>query len=476
MRDCILTNTIMLFYRKNYNINARRINLKNRFAFSATHWLLISFLILIFVGSILLSLPISSADGESVPYIDALFTATTASCVTGLVTVTTVSTWSNFGHVIILILIQIGGLGVITAIAAFAAFLNKKVGISKGVLLQDTLNLNTASELTAFIQRVVRGVFVVELIGAILYSFVFVPEFGLRGIWISVFTSISAFCNAGIDIIAENSLCNYATNPLITITTSALVIVGGAGYIVWLDIIRVLRDKNSKKRKFQFLTLHSKIAIVSTIILLLSGAVLIFMFEFNNHNTIGDMSLLNKVQVSFFQSMTTRTAGFASIPQENITNPAALVCILLMFVGGSPVGTAGGVKTVTFIVVFIAAISTIRGKSDVVLFNRKIPKQIVSKSIAIIVMSFSITFISTLLLSICTNANFVDILYEATSACATVGLTRNLTPSLSLIGKIIIIFTMYLGRVGPISLALAFNIKKENTNIIKEPEEEISVG
>ena len=411
---------------------------------------MLSFLVVILVGSLLLSLPVSSASGDAVPYLDALFTATTATCVTGLVTLPTVTTWSVFGQVVILVLIQVGGLGVITIMSAFMILFHKRMGIGNSLLLQDALNLNSLSGIIRFVKRVLLGTFLVEGIGALLYMIVFVPEYGLRGIWVSVFTSVSAFCNAGIDIIAEDSLCNYAANPIINAVTALLIILGGIGYIVWWDVVGLgLGTAGRKRRGFRNLSLQSKIAIVTTLILIFGGGLLIFVFEYNNPLTIGNLSVFNKVQISLFQSVTTRTAGFATIPQQNMTNASSVLCLLLMFIGGSPVGTAGGIKTVTIAVLMVSAFATIQNKQDVFLFNRNISKQAVNKAVAVTMMS---------------------------SAAATVGLSRNLTPYLNHIGKIIIIATMYLGRVGPISLALALNSGKKQQNIIKNPTEDISVG
>lgn len=450
---------------------------KQKFSLSTTHIILLSFFVAILVGAVLLSLPISSADGTPTPFLDALFTATTSTCVTGLVVVPTVSAWSVFGQVVILLLIQIGGLGVITIMSGVMILLHKKMGIGDRLLLQDAFNLNSLSGLVRFVKKVVTGTLVVEGFGAALYMIVFVPQFGARGIWISVFTAISAFCNAGIDIIADNSLCNYALNPIVNIVTILLIVMGGIGYIVWWDVIRVLKQRTKRKMKFfESLTLQSKIAIVATVGLILVGAVLIFVFEYNNPQTIKDYNLFDKMQVSIFQSVTTRTAGFATVAQENLTNASSIVCLLLMFVGGSPVGTAGGIKTVTFILIIAAAFSSIRNKDDTELFGRRITKQAISKAVAVTVMSFMIMFVSTVLLSAVTDASALDILYETVSATATVGLTRNLTASLDGVGKIIVIMTMYLGRVGPISLAVAFNRKKQNLNIVRNPVEEISVG
>ena len=444
---------------------------------STTQIIMLSFLGLILLGSILLALPFSSADGKAVPYLDALFTATTATCVTGLVTLPTVSTWSTFGQIVILVLIQIGGLGVITIISAVMILLHKRMGFGSRLLLQDAFNLNSLSGVIRFVKRVMLGTFLVEGIGALLYMPVFVPKFGIKGIWISVFTAVSAFCNAGIDIIGENSLCDYATNPIVNLVTGLLIILSGIGYIVWWDVLQTSRKAAGKHRKiFRNLTLHSKIAISTTLILVFGGGLLIFLFEYRNPLTIGNLPLFDKIQVSLFQSITTRTAGFATVPQQDLTNASSILCLLLMFIGGSPVGTAGGIKTVTIAVLAVSALATIQNKNEVTLFDRNISKHAVNKAVAVTAMSFGIMFVSTLLLSAVTTADALDILYETVSATATVGLTRDLTPYLNGAGKAVIIGTMYLGRVGPISLALAMNSSKKHPNIIKNPTEEISVG
>ena len=450
---------------------------KKKFKLSTTQIILLSFLVTILIGSGLLALPISSASGEAVPYLDALFTATTSTCVTGLVTIPTVSTWSVFGQIVILLLIQIGGLGIITIMSGLMLLLNRKMGIDDRLLIQDAFNLNTMSGLAKFIKNVLIGTLIIEGVGAVLYMIVFVPDFGARGIWISVFNSVSAFCNAGIDIIAENSLCNYATNPLINIVTSALIILGGLGYIVWWDVIRVVKSRSPKNRKiFRHLSLHSKIAITVTAGLILIGAILIFIFEYDNPLTIGEMSLFDKIQISLFQSVTTRTAGFATIPQENLTNASATVSIVLMLIGGSPVGTAGGMKTVTIAVLICSAFATIRNKNSVTLFGRRISEESIKKAVSVVVMFLTICAISTILLMATSNASPLDAVFETVSATATVGLSRNFTATLNTFGKLIIIVTMYFGRVGPISLAIALGSKNESQNVITEPTEDISIG
>lgn len=451
--------------------------MKRKKAFSTTQTIMLTFLIAVAVGTLLLMLPISTAEGVSVSFVDALFTATTSVCVTGLVTVPTVSTWSTFGHVVILILIQIGGLGVVTFMTAMMLSFHRKLGIGDRMLIQDAFNLNTLSGTVSFIKKVLLGTLIVELTGALLYMTVFVPEYGAKGIWISVFTAVSAFCNAGLDILAEDSLCRYVLNPTINFTTCLLIILGGIGYFVWWDVLNgAVEKRRQRSRQKLRLSFHSKIALTATGVLLLSGFLLFLLFEYDNPRTIGTFSLPQKLMAAFFQSVTTRTAGFATIPQQDLTNASSVTALLFMFIGGSPTGTAGGVKTVTIAVLLASAFSTIGNREDTSLFQRTIPKQTVSKAVAVVSVSFMIMFTATVLLEAITGADMMDVIYETVSATATVGLTRNFTGTLDFWGKLVIIVTMYLGRVGPISLFIALNTRKEKTKLIKNPTEQISVG
>ena len=453
------------------------MNRKKRIQLSTTQKIMLSFFCAILVGSILLALPISSATGEEVPYIDALFTATTSICVTGLVTVPTYSTWSIWGQVVILILIQLGGLGIITVMYGVMMGLHRRLGIGNRRLLQDAFNLNNISGIVKFLRKVLIGTLVVEGTGALLYMTVFIPEYGPRGIWISIFNAVSAFCNAGMDIMSEDSLCGYVFQPMVNLVTMLLIVLGGLGYIVWWDVLRVLKNiRTQKLRCFRQLTLHSKIALTVTGLLIVVGAGAFYIFEYHNPLTMQNYTVGQRILASLFQSVTTRTAGFATIPQQDLTNTSAIISVLLMLIGGSPVGTAGGIKTVTVAVLLVSMFATIGSKEDAELFGRTIPKQTVNKSVAVVGMFFLIAALSTILLSAVTNADVIDIVYETVSATATVGLTRNLTPTLNLWGKAIIIVTMYLGRVGPISLVIAFSTQKKNKNIVKNPTEEISVG
>ena len=355
--------------------------------------------------------------------------------------------------------------------------LNKKMGIGDRLLIQDAFNLNTMTGLTKFVSNVLFGTLVIEGVGALLYMLVFVPEFGAKGVWISVFNAVSAFCNAGMDIIGEDSLCRYAINPLINTVTSLLIILGGLGYIVWWDVLRVVRARTPKnKRIFRHLTLHSKIAVTFTLALVFGGAFLIFLFEFHNPLTIGNMSVFDKMQVSLFQSVTTRTAGYATVAQEDLTNASAAVSLILMLIGGSPVGTAGGIKTVTVAVLFCSAFATIRNKRAASLFGRRLSEASVKKAVAVAVTFLTICTASTLALLATADAPALDVVYETVSASATVGLSRNLTANLNITGKFIIIVTMYFGRVGPISLAVALGSQSESQNVVSDPTEEICVG
>lgn len=433
------------------------------------------------VGAILLSLPIASTSGQWTNPVDALFTATTSVCVTGLVVVDTFSYWNIFGKLVILCLIQLGGLGIVTLTTTIMVFIGKKITLKDRLLLEDAYNLNTLSGLVRFMKRIIRGTFVIEAIGAICYSFVFIPRFGfIKGIFVSVFNAVSAFCNAGMDIIGPYSLMEYVSNPWINVVTMLLIIFGGIGFIVWWDVVRVLGLLRQKtivgKQFFQKLKLHSKLVLVTTLILIVVGAIGVFILEYSNKATIGDLSLGSKILASLFQSVTTRTAGFATIAQDGLTDGAALLCICLMFIGGSPVGTAGGIKTTTMAVLFLSALSVAKGKDECTVFKRTIPRDIVRKTVAVVVFSFMVTIGAILLLAAFEQGVFMDIVYETVSAMGTVGLSRSFTTSMDVAGRIIIILCMFFGRVGSISMVIAFNFKKGKNLLLDFPKEDITVG
>lgn len=454
---------------------------KTKFEISTTLVIALSFLLTILIGSLLLMLPIASADGTSTPFLTSLFTATTSVCVTGLVVENTFEYFSTFGHVIILALIQIGGLGIITFSTSVMLILHKKVSLKDRLLLQDAFNLSTMSGLVRFVKKVIFGTFLIESFGAFLYCFTFIPEFGLkRGLWISVFNSISAFCNAGIDIIGPNSLSPYISNINVNLTTMFLIFMGSLGFIVWFDIENVIKSiKNKTIHRNYFwksLSLHTKIVLTTTLSLIIFGAIFIFIFEYSNAETIGNLSFGEKILASFFESVTTRTAGFLTFSQKAMRDSTALICLILMFIGGSPVGTAGGVKTTTFALVIISALSAIKGEEHGIAFNRRLPTKTMRKALAVILISLSAIFTAIILLITFNGGDIIDIMFEVISAICTVGLSREFTVTLNSFGKIIIIISMYLGRIGPISLALIFSSKESKYGLATFPKEDITVG
>lgn len=437
----------------------------------------------IFVGGIILWLPICSASGQFTSFTDAMFTATTCVCVTGLVTVTTAVHWSGFGKAVILILIQIGGIGVVSLTSIIFIKLNKKISMRNRRMIQEAYNLDQMSGLVRVVKRVISCVFGAEAIGAVLYSFRFIPQFGFReGIIQSVFTSVSAFCNAGIDILGEYSLAPYVSDPLVNLTTMGLIITAGLGFIVWWDVAdkikKIFTGRLSYKRFFRSLRLHSKLVLVTTAVLLAGGTVLIFLFEYGNTKTIGSMSLPGKIMAAVFQSVTTRTAGFFTIDQAALSNATVILCLFLMFVGGSPMGTAGGIKTTSLAVMGLSISANLRGKRDVESHYRKIRENYIRSAVVVTGIGFAVLLLMSLLLAAAMpQVSLTDILYETTSAIGTVGLSRGLTANLSGIGKWIVILTMYLGRIGPLTLGTAVVIRsRKRSESAHLAEEDIMIG
>lgn len=448
-----------------------------KFKLSSIHLIPLSFLAAILIGTVLLTLPVSSASGSWTPFEDALFTSATSVCVTGLVVVDTYLYWSVFGQAVILVLIQIGGLGVITVVATLMLIAHKRFSLSSRLALRDALNLDSISGLLGFLSRVVRGTLIAEIIGALLYMPAFIPVYGTRhGIWVSVFNSVSAFCNAGLDILGPDSLTPFRTQPLVLIVTMLLIIIGGIGYVVWIDLLKKtafgIRRSFSPRQIIKRLSEHTKLVLAITLTLVLSGAVLVFLAERNNPDTIGGMSVPFKILNSLFESVTFRTAGFATFAQKGITDITCVAAYVLMFIGGSPIGTAGGVKTTTFYLYLLNISSYIRGKSKVKVFNRSISGAQMKKASVIVEVSVITVLVLTLLLIATNPIDIKDGLFEIMSACATVGLTRGVTTTLNLAGKLIVTLAMYLGRIGPISMAI-FLARGKGT---KEPEMQYADG
>jgi len=439
---------------------------------SSTQIIVLGFLGAILAGSLLLMIPAASADGVHTDFLTALFTATTSICVTGLVVVDTFSHWSFFGQFIILMLIQIGGFGVITIYSGLMMLMKKNFSLSTRLLIQDYYNLDSIQGLIRFLIRVIKGSFFVEGLGALLYCLIFIPRFGfLKGLWVSIFNAISAFCNAGMDVIGSTSLIEYQTNIPVNLITIFLIVSGGLGYVVWFDCLENL--KKARKQKYGIkifwrrLGEHSKLVINLTLFFLISGTLLILLFEWNNEKTIGGLSPGNKILVSFFQSVTFRTAGFATIPQEALTPSSCLVGLVYMFIGGSPVGTAGGVKTVTAFVVLLNVMTFIRGRSEPVVFGRAVSEKLINKANAIVMTNLSLTIILIVALMQVCEVPALSAAYEIFSATGTVGLSRGLTSSLNEAGRIVVMLGMYAGRIGPISMALFFSTRRSDKNEIR---------
>lgn len=436
-------------------------------ALTTTRIIMLGFFIGAVIGTLFLLLPFSVKKGQSIGGLDALFVATSSICVTGLSTVNIGQTFSLFGQIVILLLIQFGGLGIVTFTTIVLCIFRRRITLSDRILIQNAYNLDTLSGLVKLTMRILKVTLCLEGLGAAGYAFVFIPIFGIKGIWYSIFHAVSAFCNAGIDLLGGNSFCNYADNVVLNITTIFLIIVSGLGFPVYWEVARVTfshmgAHKNQAARR---MNLHTKIVLLATFSLIAAGTVLTLLFEFDNPDTLGHMSLPDKLMAALFQSVTLRTAGFATISQEYFRPASCLVYLILMFIGGSPAGTAGGVKTVTIVLLLASMFSNIRGKKDVVVIHRKISDETIRRCVAIAVFSVSALFILTIALLGIQKSDFLDTLYEMTSAIATVGLSRGLTGVLKPAGKLIVALTMYLGRIGPITLALAFNSRTPTDNI-----------
>lgn len=455
---------------------------KKNIRWNTMQLLVIGFLGVILLGAVLLWLPICNE--KPIAFKDALFTSTTAVCVTGLATITPATQFTLIGKVILLLLIQIGGLGVIACATAFFLILKRKITVRERVVIQQTYNMDNLGGMVGMVRRVLFGTFFVEGAGALLYSFQFVPEFGLfKGVWFSVFHAISAFCNAGIDIIGDNSLINYVENPLINITTMLLIILSGLGFMVWHDVLtngkRILRKEVPRRHWFAKLTLHSKIVIVTTVVLLIVGALLIFMMEHRNPATMGDLSWDKQIMASMFQSVTSRTAGFATVSQGGLHTDTKLIGSVLMFIGGSPGGTAGGVKTTTIAMLIMTCLTYFKGGQDTECFGRRISQGNIRTGFIVVMVAFFILGTGTTLITVFEpdTVPFINIVYETASAIGTVGLTADLTPSLSTASQIVIMIMMYLGRLGPLTLALVIGGRLHSRDMIRQlPERKIMVG
>lgn len=433
--------------------------------------LVLGFAAVILIGAILLDLPISAVDGKSSGFLNCIFTATSAVCVTGLVVYDTGTHWTLFGKTVIMLLIQVGGLGFMTMTTMIAVFMGKKISLRNRLIMQEALNQFTVAGIVRMTKTVLTVTLAIEGIGALLLMVRFIPEHGfLRGVYYSVFHSVSAFCNAGFDIIGNfRGLTPYVKDPIINFTIMGLIVLGGLGFAVMSEVVTV--------KQIRKMSLHVKVVLAMTAFLIASGAILIFIVEYSNPNTLGPLNIFEKIQAALFQAVTPRTAGFNTVDMSMYTISAQLMTIILMFIGGSPGSTAGGIKTTTFGIIIAHVYSVIIGREETEIFKRRIPIETISKSLALFTVALGIVLSVTMLLSFTEKgADFMTLLFETTSAFGTVGLSLNFSPKLSEIGKAIISMTMFAGRLGPLTLVMALTYRQTKKTTIKYPEGRINVG
>ncbi len=464
--------------QRNINMQSQRVEGKKSQGLNPSQVLILGFAGVILLGAILLSLPIASNDGSSTAFIDALFTSTSAVCVTGLVVVDTGTYWTAFGKSVILLLIQFGGLGFMTMATSMAMVIGKRISLRGRIVMQEALNQETIQGVVKLTQIILFTTLFIEFIGAVFLSFKFIPMYGLsKGVSYSVFHSISAFCNAGFDILGGGtSLMPFSTDILVNFTIMLLIILGGLGFTVMIDLFLGIKEYIINKQKKQ-LSLHSRFVLIMTAILLISGFVMVFILEYSNVATMGNMNFGQKVIAASFHAVTPRTAGFNTLSMSELRMPTKFLTIFYMFIGGSPGSTAGGIKTTTFGLVILLVISLIRDKDDIEFGNRRFATTTVMRALALLSIALSIVIFVTFILT-CTETgiSFLDLLFEAVSAFGTVGLTLGCTPVLSVMGKIIITITMFFGRLGPLTIAMALARRKHKKSLYRYPEGKIMVG
>lgn len=446
----------------------RRVNKKTM---NPTRIIAVTFALIILVGTILLSLPLASRSGISCGIRPALFTATSATCVTGLVLFDTWTQWSSFGQCVILLLIEVGGLGFMSAASLVVFALRRKVGLRQRMLMAQALSVDEMASVVRLQKWVLLGSLIIQFSGMMILFFRFLPSYGLRQavIW-SVFHAVSAFCNAGFDLtgsVAPGENLNVFNNdPVVLITVMALVVIGGLGFFVWEEVVT--------QHRFKKFSVYTKLVLLTTGVLIISGAALVALLEWNNPQTLGNMPVWQKILNAFFQSVTLRTAGFTSVNQAALTESTKAVAIVLMLIGGSSGSTAGGIKTVTFLVLVLFVISRARGRNTVTAFHRTIPQEKIIDAATIVTIVVGLAMAGAIFITATSPINFTDALYETASALATVGLTAGVTPLLSIPAQFLIIVFMYFGRVGILTISLGFlmgdkaedRFRYANTNIM----------
>lgn len=464
--------------KKNYlftTILSFLLRLKRKMRLTTTRFIVLIFIGIILLGAVLLCLPAASRNGQSIGFLNAFFTATTATCVTGLVVVDTYTHWSLFGQLVILCLIQMGGLGFMTFATLLSLFVGRTITMKERLLMAESLNQNKMVGIVRLSKHILLGTLMFESIGTLLFMMRFIPEFGfLNGIFKSLFHSVSAFCNAGIDVMGQkeafSSFTAYSGDVIINLGIMLLIIIGGLGFGVWEDVL--VNARNMRRCR-----LHTKLALVVTAVLLVIGFVLFFVFEYSNPATMGNMPLGQKLMASLFQSVTPRTAGFNTIDIAAMTPASKLTTNILMFIGGSPGSTAGGIKTVTLAVLIFAVVAAVKGANDVNISKRRITHNLVNRAVAVLMIGMIVVIVATLAIMAVDGFSFEDTLFECISAFATVGLSTGITPHLSAFSKLVLIGLMIFGRVGVLTISVAFALNRKNGNEkFRYPEENVMVG
>lgn len=441
---------------------------------NATRIVVAGFALIILTGALLLMLPIASRTGEVTNFLDALFTATSATCVTGLIPVDTWTHWTFFGQAVLLVLIQLGGLGFMTVLSMVSFVLHRRIGLSERLIMVSTFNLNDMDGVVRVVRHALYGTFFIEGIGAVILAIKFIPDFGLLGgIWRGVFHSISAFCNAGFDLLGGKfgpfvGIAGYNDDPVILITIMALIVIGGLGFFVWEDILR--------SRCWGKLSLYSKMVIAITAFLIVGGAVFFFFVEYANPTTIGAMDVGQKILNCFFESVTLRTAGFASFDQAGLRDASFVVACILMLIGGSSGSCAGGMKTVTAAMLLLGLRAGLAGREEVTFRGRSFSYRRVLNAMTLALIMLLLFLTGSVAISLTEGVPYLRAAFETASALGTVGVTAGLTPSLTAFSKIILICLMYLGRIGVFSFSVAFLIRGHRTARIKYPNLDIMIG
>ncbi len=439
--------------------------------FSRTKQIMLGFLVIILIGSLLLMLPISTKEGQTTDFSGSLFTSVSATCVTGLVVYDTYTHWTIFGQLVILTMIQIGGLGLITITSFAMIILRWRIGLNSRELIRESLNTPQLHGGVRLVRTIIRGTLLVEGIGALLLSIRFIPQLGFwRGVYYGIFHSISAFCNAGFDLMGYqgefSSLTAYATDPLVSIVIMLLILIGGIGFLVWDDIL-------VNKYHFRKYRLQTKVVLTMSVILIFGGAFLFFIFE--NSNLLSDMNFGEKVLASFFASVTPRTAGFNTISLSEMTNASKLLTVLFMFIGGCPGSTAGGVKVTTIAVIFLYIKSYLLHTEDCVVFNRRLDKDAIKRASVIIFINLSLALVMLFIIMATQDFEPLDVMLEVFSATGTVGLSAGITSQLNTVSRTGIMILMYLGRVGSLTFAMSFT-ERRTSGVVRYPEERVIIG